>query len=132
MVKTKMLEKKNLVVEYIEEYNYLYLRWIGFQREEDIYESGEEILKIFKNMNNCHKILNDNREVRGPWNKASEWTTQVWFPSMINAGLEKFAWVFPDNVFAELSASKAMPDTELVRKFDTYQSAEEWLNEDLI
>jgi hypothetical protein len=82
----------------------LFPNWVGFQKEEDIYEAGEEVLKMFKKMD-CKKILNDNRGVRGPWNKASDWTQNVWSPNMIEAGMQKFAWVFPDNVFAELSAS---------------------------
>jgi len=128
MVKTTLLERKNIVVEYNEKINYVYLRWRGFQREEDIYESGEKILEIFKGLD-CRKILNDNREVRGPWNKASEWTQNYWFPNMIEAGLQKFAWVFPENLFAELSATKAMPNSDLIHKFDTYEAAETWLME---
>lgn len=128
MSQVKLLERKNLIVEHNEEKNYLYLNWVGFQKEEDIYEAGEEVLKMFKKMD-CKKILNDNRGVRGPWNKASDWTQNVWFPNMIEAGLQKFAWVFPDNVFAELSASKAMPNNELVHKFDSYEAAEKWLDE---
>ena len=128
MTKTILLERKNIVVEYNEKLNYLYLRWIGFQKEEDIYQSGEKILEIFGGLD-CHKVLNDNREVRGPWNKASEWTQTYWFPKMIEAGLQKFAWVFPENLFAELSATKAMPNNELIHKFQTYESAEKWLNE---
>ncbi len=128
MTKTILLEQKNIVVEYNEKLNYLYLRWIGFQKEEDIYQSGEKVLEIFKGLE-CNKVLNDNREVRGPWNKASEWTQTYWFPKMIEAGLQKFAWVFPENLFAELSATKAMPNNELIHKFQTYESAEKWLVE---
>lgn len=121
-----LIEKKNIRVEYNDVHGYLYLNWIGFQKEEEIYEAGEEVLKKFRSLN-ISRILNDNREVRGPWNKASEWTQTYWFPELIKAGLKQFAWVFPDNVFAELSASKAMPNTDLVHKFSTYKEAEDWL-----
>lgn len=123
---TQLLNKQNVVVAHHEKSNYLYINWIGFQREAEIYESGEQVLRLFKGLN-CHKVLNDNREVIGPWNKASEWTQNYWFPEMINAGLQYFAWIFPDNIFAELSANKAMPDTEIVHKFMAYNDAEEWL-----
>ena len=129
MSQNVLLKRKNIVVEYNDEVNYLYLNWTGFQTEQDIYESGEEIIKIFAGLSGCSKVLNDNRQVNGPWNKASEWTQNYWFPEMIKAGLQHFAWIFPDNVFAELSASKAMPNTEMVHKFDTYQSAENWLKD---
>jgi len=130
-VKSKrLLERKNLIMEHVEDKNYVVLRWVGYQSEEDIYQAGEKILEIFTKMN-CNKVLNDNREVRGPWNKASEWTQNVWFPRMIEeGGLKKFAWVFPENIFAELSAKKAMPNNQLVSKFDSYYAAEEWLLKD--
>ena len=122
----ELINKKNVVLTYHEEHNYVYLNWIGFQREQEIYDSGEEILKVFKTLD-CHKVLNDNREVIGPWNSAAKWTQNYWFPEMIKAGLQYFAWVFPDNVFAELSATKAMPDNEMVRKFLDEKTAESWL-----
>lgn len=122
----EILIKSNIAVLHHISKNYLYLEWIGFQQETDIYESGKEILEIFRNME-CSKVLNDNRRVIEPWNKASEWTQNYWFPEMIKAGLEQFAWIFPDNIFAEISAQKAMPDTDLIRKFSSYEEAETWL-----
>lgn len=130
-MKKVLLSKKNIEVIHNVEQNYLYLNWKGFQKEEDIYESGEEVLKIFRKMN-CSKVLNDNREVKGPWNKASEWTQTYWFPEMIKAGLQQFAWIFPDNVFAQISASQAMPDTEMIHKFKGYDQAELWLRESIV
>jgi len=123
----QLLNKKNVVVTHHVTINYLHIEWIGFQREQEVYNSGEEILKIFQKLN-CQKILNDNRKVLGPWNKAANWTQNYWFPEMIKAGLTHFAWVFPENLFAELSAEEAMPDTEVVHKFADYNSAEQWLN----
>lgn len=121
-----LLAKRNIEVKHNVEKNYLYLNWRGFQKEEDIYSSGEEVLKIFKGLD-CSKVLNDNREVVGPWNKAADWTQEYWFPAMINAGLKQFAWIFPDNVFAEISAQNAMPDSDLIHKFHSFSTAEEWL-----
>lgn len=121
-----VLSRKNIEVIHNTEKNYLYLNWKGFQLEDDIYEAGEQVLQIFRGLD-CSKVLNDNREVVGPWNKASEWTQSYWFPEMIKAGLNQFAWVFPDNIFAELSAQKAMPNTELIHKFKSYEKAEQWL-----
>ncbi|OJJ14439.1 hypothetical protein BKI52_42415 [marine bacterium AO1-C] len=122
----QLLSKKNVVVTYYPQVNYIHIDWIGFQREQEIYDSGEEVLQIFQKLD-CHKVLNDNRKVIGPWNKAAGWTQDYWFPEMIKAGLTHFAWVFPDNVFAELSANQAMPDTDIVHKFMDYNSAEQWL-----
>ncbi len=130
MGKRVLLEKKNLVVEYDEDQNYLYHEWIGFQRvEEDLKVDGPEIVKIMASLPKCSNVLNDNTKVRGAWAAGADWVKEVWFPAMMNAGMTKFAWVFPSNIFAELSASKAMPDNELVTKFDSVPNAEKWLAE---
>ncbi|MDW7692629.1 hypothetical protein R9C00_12160 [Flammeovirgaceae bacterium SG7u.111] len=121
-----LINKKNVKVEYFEDKGYIYVKWIGFQSTEKVIESGKEILAVFRTTK-CSKVINDNRLVTGPWSKASDWVEKEWFPQMISAGMKKFAWIFPDNVFAELSASKAMPDTGMVKKFDEYKSAENWL-----
>ncbi|MCX2743539.1 hypothetical protein OO013_06665 [Mangrovivirga sp. M17] len=113
-------------MEYFHDYDYIYLRWIGFQSDEEIHSSGERILLKFKN-HKCKKILNDNRDVRGPWNTASTWTSEYWFPQMVNAGLQKFAWIFPENIFAETSAKAAMPESLTIRKFKDFENAHNWL-----
>ncbi len=128
MSKKVLLTKKNLVVTYDDVRNYLHLEWIGFQRiEEDIMAGGNEIVKILKSLPQCSNILNDNTKVSGAWSKGADWTKEVWFPAMISAGMKKFAWVFPSNIFAEISAKKSMPDNDLVTKFSTIADAERWL-----
>jgi hypothetical protein len=73
------------------------------------------------------KILNDNTLVVGPWHLAAQWTADKWFPAMIHAGLQHFAWVLPGNVFAELSAKRALPVGGVVTTFSTYDDAFTWL-----
>jgi hypothetical protein len=46
---------------------------------------------------------------------------------MIDAGLWHFAWVLPTNVFAELSAKRALPTGDVVTTFHTYHDALAWL-----
>ena len=105
---------------------YMYCDWTGFQNKESVMSMGEEILKLVKQQNYTH-VLNDNTHVTGPWQEASQWTSDVWFPSMFEAGLQKFAWVLSPNIFAELSAKKAMPDTDTVKGFNNLDDAREWL-----
>jgi hypothetical protein len=89
-------------------------------------KSGAVILDLFQ-QKKCSKVLNDNTEVTGPWQEAAEWTANVWFPDMISAGLKHFAWIFSPNIFAELSARKAMPSSNVVKSFGSYQDAYDWL-----
>ena len=115
---------KNLEITYDPQYKYVYCNWIGFQNNENILKSGAVILDLFKK-HGYTKLLNDNSRVTGPW--LAEWTSTTWFPEMINAGLKHFAWILSPDMFAEFSARKAMPASDVVKYFQSYDDAYEWL-----
>lgn len=121
-----LYEAKNLEVSYDSAHQFIYCNWIGFQNKEMIMTSGAVILELFKEKG-YSKVLNDNTEVTGPWQEAAEWTSHVWFPLMIEAGLRHFAWIFSPNLFSELSARKAMPVSDVVKSFNSYHDAYDWL-----
>ena len=120
-------KEENLEISYDTSTEILFCRWKGFQNKEKIMKSGNTILDVFKKKTNCSKIFNDNTEVTGPWQDAAEWTATEWFPAMEKAGLKHFAWVFSPNIFAELSAQKAQPNSDIVRTFKSREEAHEWL-----
>ena len=117
---------KNLEISYDPEHDFVYLNWIGFQNKEIIMKSGAVILELFRE-GKYSKVLNDNTKVTGPWQEAAGWTSSVWFPDMIAAGLKHFAWIFSPDIYAELSAQKAMPASHVVRSFSSYDEAFQWL-----
>lgn len=119
---------KNIEITYSKEENFIYCNWLGFQNKQSIMESGETILNIVKDKG-VTRVLNDNTKVTGPWQEAAEWTSNVWFPQMFEAGLEKFAWIFSANIFSELSAKKAMPQTDQIKSFNNLHDAKKWLTE---
>jgi hypothetical protein len=104
----------------------MYCNWIGFQNKESIMKSGGTILSLFGELG-YNKLLNDNTLVTGPWQESAEWTSTVWFPDMIRAGLKHFAWIVSPNLFADLSAQKAMPASGVVKVFNTYAEAYAWI-----
>jgi hypothetical protein len=106
--------------------NILVCRWVGFQETHKIMESGGRILKHVKERG-ISRVLNDNREVKGPWQEAARWAAQQWFPDMTSAGLKHFAWVLSVDIFAEISAKVAMNRTTVVKTFRTYSEAHQWL-----
>jgi hypothetical protein len=116
----------NILISFDPDTRIMFCRWIGHQSKEGIQESGAIMLRLLKD-NKIQKILNDNTEVSGPWIDASEWTAGEWFPEIIEAGLRHFAWVLSTNIFAEISAKKAMPNSEVVRSFHSYTEAYRWL-----
>ena len=121
-----LFKAKNIEITYDAANKYMYCNWIGFQNKQSIMASGAIILDLLKKKGTA-KVLNDNTQVTGPWQEAAEWTATVWFPDMIKAGLRHFAWVFSQNIFAELSAKKAMPANEIVKSFNGLEEARQWL-----
>lgn len=126
MIMEILSKEFNLQVNYNAREHYLYCNWIGFQNEEHIKHGGATILKILKEKK-CSKVLNDNTLVSGPWQNAADWVSNIWFPAMAEAGLKHFAWIFSPNLFAELSAKKAMPTSGMVKSFNKIEEAQEWL-----
>lgn len=119
-------ELQNIKISYDNDTNILYCKWIGFQTKEEVMNGCEKILEEVKHKE-CSKVLNDNTDVTGPWQEATEWVARNWFPRMEEAGLKHFAWVFSENIFAELSAKSAKPDSEVVTTFNSPQAADTWL-----
>ncbi len=124
-----LLKRKSIIVEYHPEGNYFYFNWIGYHNKDSIIATGKELLQEFV-AKDSSKIINDNTMVKGPWQQAAEWTASEWFPAMEKAGLKKFAWIFSKDIFAELSAQKAMPDAGYVKSFDNPELAKEWILKD--
>ena len=116
----------NLEITYDSANRFIYCNWIGFQNKQSIMAAGGTILELLKKKG-AAKVLNDNTLVTGPWQEAAQWTSTVWFPDMIKAGLRNFAWVFSRDIFAELSAKKAMPANDIVKSFSDLEDAKKWL-----
>ena len=121
-----LFKAKNIEITYDPANQYLYCNWIGFQNTQSIMSAGTTILEQL-NKKRATKVLNDNTLVTGPWQEAAEWTSTVWFPDMIKAGLRHFAWVFSRDIFSELSAKKAMPANDIVKSFNDLEDARKWL-----
>jgi len=106
------------------------VNWKGHQSVESVQNGGLQMIEVLK-ASGLKKVLNDNREVLGNWSEASEWAGKVWFPLMIEAGLEHFAWVFSPSIFAQLAAQKSFDSSDgkaNVRFFHDITEASQWLD----
>lgn len=117
---------RNIKISYEQVTGILYCKWIGFQEKELMMKTDAIIFAILKEKK-VSKVLNDHLLVTGPWYSAAAWTAQVWFPAMVRAGLKHFAWIVSPNIFAEVSARKAMQDVNVVKTFNVYDEAYQWL-----
>jgi len=107
------------------------VNWIGYQNFESVQNGGLQMIEVLRS-SGLKKVLNDNREVLGNWSEASDWAGKVWFPMMIEAGLQDFAWVFSASIFSQLAAQKSVDVSDgkaNVRFFHDMEEAKRWLGE---
>lgn len=76
-------------------------------------------------------VLNDTREVRGPWDHSLEWVLNVWAPAAAAAGLRYFAMITTPDSFADESASAfyAQLTAFEAKVFDNLTDAQAWLRQ---
>jgi hypothetical protein len=120
-----ILEEDSITIAYDPENNILYCTWRGFQSFATIKPAGDLILQQVREKRGV-KILNDNTDVVGHWSDSTEWTQKFWFPAIWQAGVKKFAWVYPEDYFAKISV-KAIKPHPSIKFFENLEDARNWL-----
>ncbi len=119
----------HLAISYDHLQEWLYADWQGEQTLSSVQQGGHDLLH-FLTQQRCHKVLNDNRNVTGMWSEAAEWAGKEWFPTMMDAGLQYFAWVYSPNVYSRLSTDLTLQFARgnvVVATFDDLETARAWL-----
>jgi hypothetical protein len=109
----------------------VYNNWIGYQTLPGIIMGADACLIPLKK-NACAYLLNDNREVVGPWDHAVEWIIADWAPRAIAQGLTHFANVVSPESMAALSAEAmrlGLGGQLQMRMFGNIDEAMAWLRE---
>jgi hypothetical protein len=120
-----------ITLEHRTKEGWIYVNWMGLQSVETVREGGEAMLDMLR-QTGCHKILNDNRELVGPWDNANDWVEQTWTPKMIASGLKYLALVVSFGRYGQLSARDAhqrIGDSFEMRLFDDHAKARDWLRQ---
>ncbi len=119
-------------VEYDPDHRWVYANWIGFVTVENVKAGCEAGLQMMKEAR-CTNLLNDNRELTGPWRDANDWIEQDWMPRALQAGFKNFAHITSPNVFAEYSVKDLETRVEAVdftlKVFKGAEEARKWLAE---
>ena len=126
-----MFTSRNLDIYYDNTNKFIYSDWKGFQNVENVKAGCEQILLELKKKS-ASKVFNDNSKVTGPFQGATEWLANDWFPRMFEAQMKYFAWVLSPNVFSQLSAEstvKKLDTGEIIQTFESFQKAEQWIKE---
>ena len=123
--------KVYLTTEYDAPNGWVYNNWMGYQTLPGIVVGADACLKPLLN-HRCAYLLNDNREVVGPWDHAVEWIVTNWAPRAIAQGLTHFANVVSPDSMAALSAESmrlGLGGQLQMRMFGDIDEARAWLRE---
>ena len=108
--------------------NWVSVAWRNMPSQQTVKDGCEEVLKLLVSRR-ATAVFNDNRQVTGPWVRASNWVADDWLPRMIAAGLKRFAWIeSPVSTLSVISAKKsARKNQDIIRLFKAGPEAEIWL-----
>lgn len=123
--------KVYLTIAYDAANDWVYNNWIGYQTCIGIMAGADACLHPLRE-NDCAYLLNDNREVVGPWDHAVEWIVSHWAPRAIAQGLTHFANVVSAESMAAQSAEAMRLGIEgqlQMRMFGSIAEAQAWLRE---
>ncbi len=126
-----LLDSPSISISFDSIEHWLYAEWKGSQDLHSVQQGALEMLRLLA-QERCSKVLNDNRLVTTIWADAAEWGGRVWFPQMVDAGLQYFAWVYSPNAFSRLSTDLTLAHTGQlphVATFDNLETAADWLRD---
>ncbi|GAB3637284.1 hypothetical protein GCM10027422_28740 [Hymenobacter arcticus] len=121
--------KVYLRISYDAANHWVYNDWIGYQTYVGIVAGADACLLPLAE-NRCAYLLNDNRQVIGPWDHAVEWIVTNWAPRAIAIGLTHFANVVsPESLAASSAQSMALGlEGQLkMHLFSDIEEAQQWL-----
>ncbi|RYU81870.1 STAS/SEC14 domain-containing protein [Hymenobacter persicinus] len=121
--------KVYLTIAYDAPNEWVYNNWIGYQTYTGIMAGADACLVPLRE-NQCAYLLNDNRQVIGPWDHAVEWIVTTWANNAIAQGLTHFAHVVSVDSLAAQSATAmyiGLGERLQMRMFDNVDEAKAWL-----
>ena len=120
-----------LTIEYDRTNNWIYANWIGYSSPENVKTGASAHLELMRE-HHCPYLLNNNKEVLGPWDKANDWLQEVWIPQARDLGLRYMAHVLAPNIAAALSGQdlqRRVDDIFEMRIFGDLPKAMAWLKQ---
>ena len=127
-----LLEAPHITIAYDHLDDWLLADWHGDQNLESVQHGALEMLRLLAQQR-THKVLNDNSQVTSMWSDAAEWGGRIWFPQMVAAGLDLFAWVYSPNLYSRLSTDLTLQYTPgarpVIATFDDLETAKAWLRQ---
>lgn len=123
-----LLDVSSLCITHDQCNKWLYVDWKGPQSTESV-RWGCGQLQTFLRSTGCHKVLNDNTNATGDWEKAARWIGQEFLPVLASAGLHYLAWVHSPNYLSRraMEITLSFVTTPVVVSFADMAGAYAWL-----
>ncbi|QNF34835.1 hypothetical protein HUW51_19660 [Adhaeribacter swui] len=126
-----VIKKDYIEINYNSENEWLYVNWIGTPSHESSMAGCEDILRTLAKYP-VFKIINDNRNVAGSWDKGISWVIRSWLPRFMRLGYFYMAWVqspCPESQKSlQQSLSHELPNMTIL-VFEDLETAAAWLKE---
>jgi hypothetical protein len=121
--------KVYLRISYDPAHHWVYNEWLGEQTYTGILVGADACLGPVAE-HACAYLLNDNRQVVGPWDHAVAWIATNWAPRASAAGLTHFANVVSPEALAASSAQAmalGLQQQLQMQLFGDLEEARQWL-----
>ena len=124
--------KEYLSIVYYQKLQAIVSSWKGFVTPEDIIQCSTVKLEMMRELP-ILGIINDNRELEGPWYDANDWIEKTWLPEAINLGIKRLAQVLSPDAYAAISAQEMLNAIEKqqspvqVGAFVSVAEAKDWV-----
>ncbi|WP_153042178.1 hypothetical protein [Rufibacter roseus] len=118
-----------LIAERAADNSYIHAQWIGIQTLETVMQGGSFYIKMIEEQP-CARLLNNHKELIGPWDIAQEWIVSYWTPKVMELGLRFMAQVLAPGVYGQMSFHQLhqhISDKFEIKMFDDVAPAKEWL-----
>ncbi|ALJ01041.1 hypothetical protein [Rufibacter tibetensis] len=132
MPKTE-LKKPNgdvfLIAERAPDNSYIHAQWIGIQTLDTVKQGGSLYIEMLEDQP-CSRLLNNHKELIGPWDIAQDWIVQYWTPKVMELGLEYMGQVLASGIYGKMSFHQLhqhIGDKFQIKMFEEVAPALEWL-----
>lgn len=118
-----------LRMEYDQINNWIYCNWIGYISLESAKTGTNALLELIKETH-CPYLLNDNKELLGPFEKANDWIENEVLPKAFANGLRYMAHVLAPNIAGALSGQDLHRRLDVkidMQLFGDMEKAKAWL-----
>ncbi|MFB9864771.1 hypothetical protein [Rufibacter immobilis] len=118
-----------LVAERAADNSYIHAQWVGIQSLDTVMEGGTFYIEMLKQQP-CPRLLNDHKELIGPWDIANNWIVQFWTPKVMELGLQYMGQVLAPGIYGKMSfhqLHQRISDQFQIKMFEDVPTAMDWL-----